>query len=57
VGEKNLKKGVAKIFLWVGEKKYSLASFGSWVGLCGLQECIFLCVGCLRTYFTNASLY
>lgn len=40
VGKKNKKRGEEKFFLgWL--KKYSLASFGSWAGKRGLQECIF----------------
>jgi hypothetical protein len=35
-----LEKKKIEVLFWVA-KKYSLASFGSSVGFCGLQECIF----------------
>jgi hypothetical protein len=30
-----------EVFVWVAEKKYSLASFGLGYGLCDMQECFF----------------
>lgn len=44
-GGKNkfVKKGRVDFFGW--EQAHSLASFGSWVGISGLQECVTACVG------------